>query len=107
MSDDALRSRIERLLADGLATDATRRAYTSDDVAAVCRTLQALAPDDIAGKLAVAGFTPQPYVDANDEDGIEQACATCMYYERHRRFCSLPELMLPVEPAWSCILWRI
>jgi hypothetical protein len=25
----------------------------------------------------------------------------------HRRFCELPELMLPVEPQWSCRLWRI
>lgn len=39
--------------------------------------------------------------------GIEHACATCLYYERHRRFCNLPELMLPVEAEWSCIVWRI
>jgi hypothetical protein len=107
MSDDALRARIERLLVDGLTTDSTRRAYTSEDVVTVCRYLQALAPDDLEGRLAVAGFTRQPYVDPGDEVGLEQACATCMYYERHRRFCDLPELMLPVEPQWSCILWRI
>ena len=40
-------------------------------------------------------------------DGIEQSCATCMYCERHRRYCALPELQLPVEPRWSCTLWRI
>ena len=38
---------------------------------------------------------------------IEQACETCMYYKVHRRYCELPELELPVEPEWSCRLWRI
>ena len=55
----------------------------------------------------LAGFLRQAYVDPTDPDGIEQACSTCMYFERHRGFCALPELMLPVEPEWSCILWRI
>jgi hypothetical protein len=30
-----------------------------------------------------------------------------MYYLLHRKFCELPELALPVEPTWSCKLWRI
>jgi hypothetical protein len=30
-----------------------------------------------------------------------------MYYQVHRRFCELPELMVPVEPGWSCRLWRL
>jgi hypothetical protein len=30
-----------------------------------------------------------------------------MYYLIRRRHCALPELDLPVEPDWSCRLWRI
>jgi len=107
MSDDTLLTRIERLLAEGLQTEWAHRAYTSDAVDEACRRLQALAADDLEGKLAVAGFTLEPFVDAADEDGIEQSCATCMYFERHRGFCALPQLMLPVRAQWSCILWRI
>jgi hypothetical protein len=107
MSDDLLRAHIDRLLADGLPTEWRRRAYAADEVVAVCRHLQDLRPDDVESKLVMAGFTASSYVDPDDADGIEQSCATCMYFERHRKFCALPELMLPAEPQWSCILWRI
>lgn len=107
MSDDALRTRIERRLSAGLQTDWRRRADTSAEVDALCRRLQGLSADEIDAKLAIAGFTLEPYVDPADADGIEQSCATCMYFERHRKFCDLPALMLPVDPAWSCALWRI
>jgi hypothetical protein len=107
MSDAVLRSSVDALLASRLQTDWAQRAYTSDAVTAVSRRLQALKADDLEAKLTLAGFTSTPYVAPDDEDGIEQSCATCMYFERHRQFCVLPELMLPVHPAWSCILWRI
>lgn len=107
MEEPALLAHIETLMADGLATAWKTRAYTFDDVSAVTARLQALAPDDLQGRLVVAGFTPVPYVAPDDEDGIEQSCATCMYFERHRGWCNLAELMLPVKAAWSCILWRI
>ncbi len=107
MSDDALRARVDGLLSGGLQTEWMDRAYTSDQVIAVCRRLQSLAADEVTHKLVIAGFSPKPYVAPDDEDGIEQSCATCMYFERHRAFCALPELMLPVEPQWSCVLWRI
>jgi hypothetical protein len=99
--------RIDQLLVDGLATDWTERAYTSEQVIAVTAQLQALAADDLNGRLVVAGFTQTPYVAPEDADGIEQSCATCMYFERHRGWCNLAELMLPVKAEWSCILWRI
>jgi hypothetical protein len=51
----------------------------------------------------IAGFTLEPI----EHGGLEQPCETCMYYVVHRRFCELPELNLPVEPQWSCRLWRI
>ena len=107
MSDEKLRARIDAVLASGLPTQSSQRAYTSDAVNAVCQRLHGLAADDVDGRLAAAGFTRVPYVAPDDEDEIEQSCATCMYFERHRAFCALPELMLPVEPTWSCILWRI
>ena len=107
LDDTTLLQRIERLLADGLATQVLPRAYSSDEVSALCRRLQNVAPDDVQGKLVIAGFTPTPYVDSAEVDAIEQSCATCMYFERHRNFCAYPQLMLPVAAEWSCILWRI
>jgi len=76
-------------------------------VNATIARLQALPPQDVQDRLVTAGFTDHAYVAADDADGIEQACATCMYFERHRGLCDLPELGLPVKPEWSCILWRI
>lgn len=107
MTDDALRSRIGERLRAGLRTECTSRAYSSEAVTAVCQRLQQLPKDDLDTRLVTAGFTLEPWVDADDADGIEQSCATCMYFERHRAYCNLPELELPVEPRWSCILWRI
>lgn len=61
------------------------------------------AAPDLAAKLAVAGFTLRPVEHAE----IEQACETCMYYLVRRRWCDLPDLDVPVEPDWSCRLWRM
>lgn len=101
--DDALRDRIGALLAGGLQTEAFPRAETGEDVQAIVARLQATGPDALEERLRISGFTDH-VVEA---DGIEQPCETCMYYLVHRRFCDLPELMLPVEPHWSCRLWRI
>ena len=108
-SDDATRDRIARLLTGGAINPAwTERALSQDTVDTVLRALQGLRPDDLVGKLVVAGFTLRPYQVKDGEDSsVEHACWSCIYYERHRRFCKLPELMLPVEPQWSCIVWRI
>jgi hypothetical protein len=103
---DIARMKVEAMLAAGPDTDWKQRAYTGADIQRVLAALSALAPDDVNGKLRVAGFTVKPYVGAEDPE-IEQSCRTCMYYEAHRRYCALPELKLPVEPEWSCILWRI
>ncbi len=103
-ADGELRKRLRGMLESGLETEVEPRAYDHDAVQSVVARLQALAPDDYEGKLRIAGFTLTPW---RGEDEIEQACETCMYYVVHRRFCELPELMLPVEPEWSCRLWRI
>ncbi len=101
--DDALRAEIGAMLAGGLATEVWPRAETSADVNAIVARLQARAADDLTAKLTIGGFTDHTI----EADGLEQPCETCMYYLIHRRFCALPELMLPVEPHWSCRLWRI
>jgi hypothetical protein len=102
-SDDAKRAELAALMKNGLRTEVRPRADDQEAIAAVVRRLGALAPDDDAGKLTIAGFTDYPY----RHDDLEQSCETCMYYLVHRRFCDLPALMLPVEPGWSCRLWRI
>ncbi|MDX8533110.1 hypothetical protein RFM41_14870 [Mesorhizobium sp. VK25A] len=100
--DGQLRETIETLLAQALNTEAFPRADSHEDVLAVISRLQAPG-NDLKAKLAIAGFTLHPV----EHEGIEQACESCMYYLVHRRFCELPELAVPVEPEWSCRLWRI
>lgn len=97
-----LRREIAALLTGGIATEVFPRADTHELVLDLCARLRAAA-GDLRARLAVAGFTLRPV----DHEGTEQACETCMYFLVHRRFCELPELALPVEPEWSCRLWRI
>lgn len=104
MTDDELRDKLAAIMATGLETKWSERAYTSEQVNSVVAELQHLAADDYEQKLVVGGFTLVPFGDEND---VSQSCATCMYYLKHRKFCELPELALPVEPDWSCVLWRI
>ncbi len=103
MDIEATRAEIAKLLSEGLETEAWPRAETSEDVNEIVNRLQVEAGDDLEKKLVVSGFTNYT-VEASD---IEQPCETCMYYKVHAKFCDLPELMLPVEPEWSCRLWRI
>jgi hypothetical protein len=96
------RVEIRAVLERGLATEVYPRADTHEASQAVIGRLRA-SDGDIATKLIIAGFT----LTAIDHGGIDQACETCMYYLVHRRHCELPELDLPVDPEWSCRLWRI
>ncbi len=100
--DDRRREEIRLLLASGLKTEVYPRADTHEQVQAIVARLQA-AKGDLRSRLAIGGFTLAPI----EHEGVEQACETCMYYKVHRRYCELPELELPVEPEWSCRLWRI
>ncbi len=104
--DDKLRHHLRQLLESGLETVVEPRAYEHEQILEIISRLQQLAPDDYKNKLILGGFTLTPYFPTDDEDDA-QACDTCMYYKVHRKFCELPELMLPVEPEWSCRLWRI
>jgi hypothetical protein len=100
--DGDLRERIARLLAGGIETDWRTRADDSQRFHAVVGALRA-GGGDLAGKLRVAGFTDHPV----PHEGIDQACESCMYYLVHRRYCALPEIDLPVQPEWSCNVWRV
>jgi hypothetical protein len=104
MDDNSLRETLGAMLADGLKTNWENRAYDSESVAKVIGELEKLDHDDWEQKLIIGGFTNFPY--GADEE-IEQSCATCMYYLKHRKYCELPSLDCPVEPEWSCIVWRI
>jgi hypothetical protein len=102
--DDAARRReIAALLDSGLETEAFPRADSHEQVQAILARLRAIDPGDLARKIAVAGLTDHTIT----HEDLEQPCETCMYYLVHRRYCELPELNIPVEPQWSCRLWRI
>ena len=101
--DESVRNEIATLLADGLETEVFPRCDTHNDVQKVIARLQALASDDLKGRLVIGGFTDHTITHAD----LEQPCETCMYYLVHRKYCELPELDVPVEPEWSCRLWRI
>jgi len=103
MDDKQTRAQIAEMLAAGLETEVWPRAETSEDVNAIVARLRGEAGEDLEKKVVIAGFTDHTI----EADGIEQPCETCMYYKVHAKFCELPELMLPVEPEWSCRLWRI
>ena len=101
--DDLLRAEIADKLASGLDVEVWPRAETSEMVNEIVARLRTDAADDLNEKLTIGGFTDYTV----EVEGLEQPCETCMYYLVHRKFCELPELMLPVEPQWSCRLWRI
>ena len=101
--DDALRDKIRTLLANGLETEVWPRAETSEMVNQIVNRLQTEAGDDLEERLKIGGFTDHTIT----ADDMEQPCETCMYYLVHRKYCELPELDVPVEPEWSCRLWRI
>jgi len=100
--DREAREEIRVLLTSGLKTEIYPRADTHEQVQEIIARLRepGLALKD---KLVIGGFTDHPI----EHGGLEQPCETCMYYAVHRRYCELPELDCPVEPEWSCRLWRI
>lgn len=100
--DDKIRETARTLLADGLKTEVFPRADTHEDVLNCVQRLQK-SDGSLESRLVIGGFTLGPV----EHGGISQACDTCMYYLVHRRYCELPELDVPVEPEWSCRLWRI
>ena len=108
-TDDAARAQITKSLSDGRQAHGHTQGQThtgpvpeTDEAFARIRAeLQALTPDDVDGKVRLSGLADHP-------SGSEQRrCRECMYFLLHRRWCDMPELRLPVEPDWHCLLWRI
>lgn len=96
-----LHARIAKLLSNGLKTKTEPFPETAKEFSEILSELRELSPDDLQGKLVIAGFIDHPF-------GEEQyRCMECMYYLVHRKWCDLPELAVPVEPDWWCRLWRI
>ena len=103
MSDDTQRrEEIKAALAGGLQTTVEPRADTHEMVLKIIDELHK-SNGELETKLVISGFTLKPV----EHGGVEQLCESCMYYERHRRYCELPEHGFPVDPEWSCRLWRI
>jgi hypothetical protein len=100
-NDEQVRQEISALLASGLETEVFPRADTHEEVQEIIARLRQAG--DLKEKLVIAGVTAYPV----EHGGLDQPCETCMYYLVHRRYCELPELDCPVEPQWSCRLWRI
>lgn len=100
--DDARREEIRALLAAGLATEVFPRGDSHEEVQEIISRLRQ-SGGSLEELLVIGGFT----LHTVEHGGIEQPCETCMYYLVHRRYCELPELDVPVEPEWSCRLWRI
>lgn len=101
MDDGKSRQEIKSLLEAGLKTEAEPRADSAEQVEAISARLRAAR--DLKEKLVIAGFEDHSF----QADGIEQDCKSCVRFLVHRRFCEVPELLLPVEPEWSCRLWRL
>jgi hypothetical protein len=100
--DDEQRDAIMKMLVSGLKTEVFPRADTHEEIQDIVARLRQ-AGGDLQAKVVIAGFTDRPI----EHGGLEQHCETCMYYLVHRKYCELPELDCPVEPHWSCRLWRI
>jgi hypothetical protein len=101
-NDAEVLEQMRTMLAGGLKTEVFPRADSNEEVAQIIGRLRA-AGNDLEAKLVIGGFT----LETIEYGGIDQPCETCMYYLVHRKFCELPELAVPVEPQWSCRLWRI
>lgn len=103
MSDNAQqREEIRSLLVGGLRTEEYPRADTPEEREAIIHRLRTEAVG-LKSKLVIAGFSLAPI----EHGDFTQHCETCMYFQSHRKHCELPELDLPVDPEWSCRLWRI
>jgi hypothetical protein len=101
MDTPASQEMISQLLASGLKTETEPFPETEKEFNDILMRLRSLVPNDLKGKLVIAGFVDQPYGDSRAR------CLECMYYLINRKWCDLPEISIPVKPDWYCRLWRI
>ena len=95
------RRMIAELLSSGLQTDVEPFPETEKEFNAILAGLRALDPADLKGKLVIGGFLDRPH----GPDKLR--CMECIYFLVNRKWCDLPELMVPAEPDWYCRLWRM
>jgi hypothetical protein len=58
---------------------------------------------DLKQRCDMAGLAREPV----ERDGITMACDNCIYFLARRAWCDVPELNIPVDPDWYCLLWRV
>lgn len=92
------REDIYLLLNSGAPTKTEPVPETEQDRDLILAELLALKPEAIDQKIYIAGLISEPRED--------RCCLNCIYYVTKGRWCNLPELAIPVEPAWWCRLWR-
>lgn len=98
---NGLLAEVTELLESGLETQTEPFPETEKQFAAILDQLRELDPDDIKGRLVIAGFVSHPHGPE------QQRCQECIYYLVHRKWCDIPEVSLPCQPDWWCRLWRI
>jgi hypothetical protein len=92
---------IAEMMESGLETQVEPFPETEKEFAEIIGELRALEPDDLENKLIIAGFLNRPH----GPDKLR--CMECINFLVNRKWCDLPELMVPVEADWYCRLWRI
>jgi len=43
---------------------------------------------------------------ADEGEARRVSCPACMYFDRDREYCNLPELAVAEQPEWLRIRWR-
>lgn len=92
---------IAEMLEAGLQTQVEPFPETDKEFAGILAELRTLGPDELEKKLVISGFLNHPY----GPDKLR--CMECIYFLVNRKWCDLPELMVPAEADWYCRLWRM
>jgi hypothetical protein len=71
--------------------------FTEDKIARLRATT------DMKQKAAIVELAHAPVED----DGLEKSCENCIYFLPRLGWCDLPELNIPVDAEWYCVLWRV
>lgn len=98
--EQSMRARIAELLRRRPAVASAPFPESEPERVAVVAELRLRRPEDLEGRLAVAGFQDRPGIDG-------MRCKECEHFDLDREVCALPDIALPVSPDWWCRLWRI
>jgi hypothetical protein len=53
-------------------------------------------------KVAIVGLARQPFAAGE----AKEKCGNCGHFLASHEFCDMPDLQLPVDKDWWCLLWR-